>query len=456
MKNNPLQTNVPDPQGSAPPNQPPTRYGPLLPNEVWTAILKLSRFHAILANVSVLWRHMVIDASSSASYISRYSANSRNQPLHLTILHTAFRPPTTNNTTCIPMYRNLSYIDKILDLCEAIRSSKCCNERWRSLEIFVDLPATARAIAHVLHKMQAPRLTHLAIICSPFKFHSPFCKDLNDLPAVFNGKLPALTHLEIFGVPPPWSPTAQIPLLTNLSIRCLPFDTWPTVTQLTDLLSHAVHLEKLELANFGVSDFHLRPVTITLPSITHLTITLHDASHYSLGQVMNSIRFPKLIHLHITILNDACVELILSSPHLLHCRRISIRGTVSYGTDTSDLFRFMTEVLVLDLRNSGSNLWEALATEHHITRLLSCPKLARLLVTGITWSQVRQVVEIRKKAGISLDAITWESTAFTDAYNVPEEHRADEDFLKVTLVPLSLETIHRQANGGTSIESLRC
>lgn len=347
--------------------------------------LVCTQLYAIVASMPMLWQNIILDGSSSAEYAEQRCKRSGSRPLRVTVLHNMGAP--NDSPRCQQV------------LCMALEAVVSDTHRWETLQVKTCFPGTVEAISEILDDREAS-LLRLSLHCGP-----RFCP-VASFPTLFRGDMRALTHLELVRVPVPWAETPLFAGLQHLSVRLAPV--WPTHTQLVCIMSAATGLAVLELEEVGTVGWPQVGAPTQVPSLTMLVLSVwENLSSPGMLPWLSTFVFPNVRNLHLWFHTPT------SSIHSLrallrHAQNISIGGALE--TIYEDIFPFMKEVRVLDLRRATGNLVRRRWAEQPIYM----KHLEELWVRPAHLARAIRVARLRKIAGFPLKRVVCEHS--------PEEH----------------------------------
>jgi hypothetical protein len=315
--------------------------------------------------------------------------------------------------------------------------------RWRTMKIsvaeyypiyvFLDIVSDPSILA-------APRLTTLEL------YHREESDEFDSFGmskhlTLFGGSAPLLTRLVLWGVPVDWNQPwiASASNLTDLELAFHPEDVRPSWAQFTSILRGASALEKLSLRMSGPSgnppEWHIEPTPesptdlnapVQLPQVTDFRLAFHSEAR-AIG-LLHKFYLPALKNLVLDFDDGDYTEFVhelvgpatsLSLPWAREQPRSLLSNLESLKMTGLPCRPECVETLYGELQNltslnlSLSYLPEVflrllfppcMATErYHIHIWL--PRLVTLYVSGTSSDVLRDMVEMRKDAGVPLNSL---------------------------------------------------
>ncbi|KAJ6477942.1 hypothetical protein C8R47DRAFT_1288848 [Mycena vitilis] len=369
----------------------------------------------IIRAMARIWQVLLLDNRSSVKGAIACVENSRRLPLSIRLSHLEFYGTTSSSARVATFRRCL----------EALKS---VSHRWAALDLRTNWSPTLVKLMRVLASASAESLRSLSLSCSALVLEGSTDELYLTPSTIFAANFPSLRRLDISGVPLRWSDPHNFANLTHLSLRNLPMIACPTLEEYAAFFAAAPRLRTLILKGIGCDIIPENHRPFPLPSIIHLEVIFGTGPYTEASRFYNLLKafsFPSLASLSVAFLAVPSVHAFVTLPIFVRCESIRIVGRICCGEWLIHLYHSMGLVVNLDLRGAASGFLAALSGPLPTTTGLPCPRLRSLVVSSNQWPHLRRIVLARKRAGIPLDGIGYESKYLEDEDTVDRDCLAD-------------------------------
>lgn len=322
-------------------------------------------------------------------------------------------------------------------------------ECWRALEIevneysFMDIATKALSAIPVAPILEVLQLHHYGEEGDDDEDYEHFrpAQFKDPAPVLFSGNAPKLTHIALWGVHLAWSLEKNLFLksLKDLELAYHAEDVRPTWSEFEKILLASPELDTLSLCLSGPSgkagEWEVEG-SIELPGLKSLVLAYHTPEYIS--RLIGILHTPNITSLALDLEDGdySSFASILASPRPGSASKKSLLSGLEHlklsgfpcSQDTVDV---MYEQLG-NLRSINLKCFESLLQDVFFSKLTQpidpastavptafyLPNLDTLTTSGISGSQMRQLVEERKKAGVPLKRVFMSED---DDVNINEE-----------------------------------